>query len=76
LLSVPNVLSFARLLAGAGDGAAAAQSRLRSRPSRCFVLAGISDAVDGWWAKTFNARTEFGAYLDPLADKRWWCRPT
>src|SRR5262245_16614525 len=34
-----------------------------------FVLAGISDAVDGWWAKTFNARTEFGAYLDPLADK-------
>lgn len=34
-----------------------------------FVLAGISDAVDGYVAKTFNQRTEFGAYLDPLADK-------
>ncbi len=34
-----------------------------------FVAAGISDAVDGFIAKRFNAQTEFGAYLDPLADK-------
>jgi cardiolipin synthase len=34
-----------------------------------FVLAGISDAVDGWVAKRFRARSELGAYLDPLADK-------
>jgi len=34
-----------------------------------FVAAGISDAVDGFLAKRFNAQTEFGAYLDPLADK-------
>lgn len=34
-----------------------------------FVLAGISDAVDGWLAKRFNLRTELGAYLDPVADK-------
>lgn len=34
-----------------------------------FVLAGISDAVDGFLAKHLNAQTEFGAYLDPLADK-------
>jgi cardiolipin synthase len=34
-----------------------------------FVAAGISDALDGYIAKNFNARTELGAYLDPLADK-------
>ncbi|HEX2479735.1 MAG TPA: CDP-alcohol phosphatidyltransferase family protein [Geminicoccaceae bacterium] len=34
-----------------------------------FVAAGISDAVDGFIAKRFNARTSLGSYLDPLADK-------
>lgn len=34
-----------------------------------FVAAGVSDAVDGFLAKKLNAQTEFGAYLDPLADK-------
>ena len=34
-----------------------------------FVAAGASDVVDGYIAKTFNARTDLGAYLDPLADK-------
>jgi cardiolipin synthase (CMP-forming) len=34
-----------------------------------FVVAGLSDAADGWLAKTFDLRTELGAFLDPLADK-------
>ena len=34
-----------------------------------FVVAGISDAVDGFLAKRFHMTTEIGAYLDPLADK-------
>lgn len=34
-----------------------------------FVLAGISDAVDGLIAKQFNMTTRLGKYLDPLADK-------
>ena len=29
----------------------------------------MSDVVDGFIAKNFNARTDLGAYLDPLADK-------
>ncbi len=34
-----------------------------------FVLAGISDAVDGFLAKQFDLASELGAYLDPIADK-------
>lgn len=34
-----------------------------------FLLAGVSDAVDGAIARHFNQRTELGAWLDPLADK-------
>lgn len=34
-----------------------------------FIVAGISDGVDGFIARQFNQRTELGAYLDPIADK-------
>ena len=34
-----------------------------------FLIAGISDAVDGFLAKRYGWQTELGAYLDPLADK-------
>lgn len=34
-----------------------------------FVLAGVSDALDGYIAKTFDQKTDLGAILDPLADK-------
>src|SRR6201992_836778 len=34
-----------------------------------FVLAGVSDAVDGFLAKRFHMTSELGALLDPLADK-------
>lgn len=34
-----------------------------------FLVAGVSDAIDGFVAKHFNATTDLGAYLDPLADK-------
>jgi cardiolipin synthase len=34
-----------------------------------FLIAGISDGVDGFIAKRFKLTSELGAYLDPLADK-------
>lgn len=34
-----------------------------------FVVAGISDGVDGFVARHYNQQSELGAYLDPIADK-------
>src|ERR1700753_2818675 len=34
-----------------------------------FVIAGVSDAIDGFLAKRFHLTSELGALLDPLADK-------
>jgi len=68
VISVPNVLSFGRLLCVP----VAIWLMLDGRWLAAFwifIAAGVSDAIDGFIAKRFNARTEFGAYLDPLADK-------
>lgn len=34
-----------------------------------FSLAGFSDFIDGWLARSQKTQTNFGAYLDPIADK-------
>lgn len=34
-----------------------------------FLVAGISDGVDGFIARRFNQHSKLGAYLDPMADK-------
>ena len=34
-----------------------------------FLVAGVSDGLDGFIAKRFNCETRLGAMLDPLADK-------
>ena len=65
---VPNLITWARLVAVPivvwlmlADRMAAA--------FWLFVVAGVSDAVDGYLAKRFNAESVFGSYLDPFADK-------
>jgi cardiolipin synthase len=42
------------------------------RPGRAlaiFIVAGITDALDGLIARRWNQRTALGAFLDPTADK-------
>lgn len=70
-MSLPNVLTISRffmaalmmalLLAGFPFSKLAALA--------VFILAGITDALDGRLARARNERTLFGALFDPLADK-------
>jgi cardiolipin synthase len=34
-----------------------------------FVIAGVSDGVDGFLARKFNQESELGTIMDPIADK-------
>jgi CDP-diacylglycerol--glycerol-3-phosphate 3-phosphatidyltransferase len=34
-----------------------------------FAAAGITDQVDGWLARRWRVESEFGKYVDPLADR-------
>jgi cardiolipin synthase len=66
--SLPNLITLSRLLLAPMVVLMIASQRF-VEAFLIFVVAGISDAVDGFIAKRFNLRTELGAYLDPLADK-------
>ncbi len=65
---LPNLISLARLLAVPVAVYVILQGQY-ALAFWIFVAAGVSDAVDGFLAKRFDAVTEIGAYLDPLADK-------
>ena len=66
--SLPNLITLARLFL-APLAVAMIVSQRYVEAFVIFVVAGVSDAVDGFIAKRFNLQSELGAYLDPLADK-------
>ncbi len=67
-MTIPNLITIGRLvlvplivwLMISGQSAAAFV---------LFIVAGVSDAVDGFLARSFNLRSTLGTYLDPVADK-------
>lgn len=67
-MNIPNLISLARLLS-VPLIASLILSRQLFPAFLLFALAGLSDALDGFFARIFKARTTLGAYLDPLADK-------
>ncbi len=34
-----------------------------------FIIAYITDIIDGWYARKYNMITDFGKLMDPMADK-------
>ena len=67
-LSLPNLITLARILLVPVMVWAIASDQM-TIAFILFLVAGISDGVDGFLAKRFGMATEVGAYLDPLADK-------
>lgn len=66
--SIPNLITLGRILLVPIVVWAIASNQMEIA-FLVFVVAGVSDAVDGYLAKRFNLRSELGALLDPLADK-------
>lgn len=66
-VTLPNLITMARLCAVPATLWLIVHARF-DLAFGLFVLAGISDAVDGWLARR-GARSALGAILDPMADK-------
>ena len=69
--TLPNILTFLRVmsipllvgafyLAGPFTGPTCAA---------IFILAAVTDWLDGWLARILDQESDFGAFLDPVADK-------
>ncbi|KAA5804889.1 hypothetical protein F1654_02510 [Alkalicaulis satelles] len=79
LRHLPNLVTFARmaagvfgaycLLASAGQQAESAALAWGAAAFAIFILAALSDWLDGWLARVLDARSALGALLDPIADK-------
>jgi CDP-diacylglycerol--glycerol-3-phosphate 3-phosphatidyltransferase len=79
-MTVPNIITIVRLLLIPvfvlsvlyyvdGVKEDRPDDMLRWWAAVVFIVAAISDGVDGYIARRFNQRSELGAVLDPLADK-------
>lgn len=67
-INVPNILTLVRLLLTPLFVILLLRRQLHPA-LLVFVLAGVSDGLDGLIARCFDQRTILGAYLDPIADK-------
>lgn len=68
IFNIPNILSMIRLLMIPVTVAFIINDRLLWGLA-VFILAELTDLVDGYIARRFNMITKLGAWLDPLADK-------
>jgi len=68
VLSIPNLITLGRILLVPVVVWAIVTGRM-DLAFVLFLVAAVSDLVDGFLAKRFGMKTELGAYLDPLADK-------
>ncbi|MBF0133097.1 MAG: CDP-diacylglycerol--glycerol-3-phosphate 3-phosphatidyltransferase [Magnetococcales bacterium] len=67
-MNVPNFLSFCRIFSVPAFILLILNNHLHWALF-LFIMAGITDALDGYIAKRFDLVTKLGEFLDPLADK-------
>jgi cardiolipin synthase len=67
-LTLPNLITLARLMLTPLIMSDILNGR-SGRAMTLFFMAAVSDAIDGWLARIADSATQFGAYLDPIADK-------
>jgi cardiolipin synthase len=75
-INIPNVLTWLRILAiplvvgvfYLPDTCLGASEK-NQVATFLFVLAAITDWLDGWLARKLDQQSAFGAFLDPVADK-------
>jgi CDP-diacylglycerol--glycerol-3-phosphate 3-phosphatidyltransferase len=74
-VNIPNKLTVARLLITAIFFVfLAANSRTLLYVSLViFIIAALTDLVDGWYARKYKMVTDFGRVADPFADKILVC---
>ena len=68
MLNLPNTISLIRLLLVPVVIYLLAH-RAYDYALVIFLLASVSDGVDGWIARRYSLCTQFGAMIDPVADK-------
>ena len=68
IANIPNIITLGRIILVPIVVWAIASNQMEIAFA-VFVVAGVSDAVDGFLAKRFNMTSDLGALLDPLADK-------
>ena len=67
-MNIPNFLSLLRIILVPVIVIFLIQG-LYAKALIVFVVAGLTDALDGALARFLNKQTELGSFLDPLADK-------
>jgi cardiolipin synthase len=68
LLNIPNVLTILRLILSPAVCYLITQDWMMPALA-LFVLASVTDIVDGYIARKYSLITDFGKLMDPLADK-------
>lgn len=71
LFQLPNILTLSRILAIPAYCACfwLPGAWAYWMPLAIFILAGVTDYFDGYLARRYNQQSDFGRFLDPVADK-------
>lgn len=67
-MTIPNILTLARILLIPLIVIFLLANQL-GKALAVFMVAGVTDGLDGFIARMFHQKSKLGAYLDPLADK-------